>query len=347
MAVKASGAISFATDIVGEFGGTAPYAMSDYYRGGSKVPNITDNNSIGASGLIRFGGFYSALNEILQALTGTNISLSSIFGSDWTATTPKRATIASGVTIGGTGGTAAITIESTMGGTITIVITGSVLGTGGAGGGAGGDAISCAVSGVTLEVESGGLLAGGGGGGGAGGSGGNGNYQSNTAQQSMSQGYWGVNGHNIHIRYDHAQQVYTGHPNYLATIQSGAWGVYRRGGSQFAHNSNGWSYYKVYKVVTNNTTGGTGGSGGVGQGYNQTNASGSAGSSGGTNAGAGGTGGSGGTYGSAGSTGGTGANGNSSNGSSGSSGGAAGAALSGTALSSYTNNGTVNGTVST
>ncbi len=346
MAVKASGAISFATDIVGEFGGTAPYAMSDYYRGGSKVPNITDNNSIGASGLIRFGGFYSALNEILQALTGTNISLSSIFGSDWTATTPKRATIASGVTIGGTGGTAAITIESTMGGTITIVITGSVLGTGGSAGGSGGHAILCSVSGVTLEVESGGLLAGGGGGGGAGGSGGNGSYSSSstTGQSWTNFRFWRIEG------YYGGQAGFDGYNFGVTqnqTSKSAGSAVYYRG--NYRQSMDGVQYYNIYRTLTTttNTNGGAGGAGGFGQGYNQTNASGSAGSSGGTNAGAGGTGGSGGTYGLAGSTGGTGANGNSSNGSSGSSGGAAGAALSGTALSSYTNNGTVNGTVST
>lgn len=325
MAVKASGAISFATDIVGEFGGTAPYAMSDYYKGGSRVPNITDNANIGASGLIRFGSFYSALNEILQALTGTNLSLASIFGSDWTSSTPKRATIASGVTIGGTGGTAAITIESTMGGTLTIVITGSCIGTGGSVGAAGGDAISCLASGVTLEVVSGGLLAGGGGGGGSGGIGGNGSYSSYA--------YYGATGGGL--------------PNWVSSCTQGCSARFG-GGTWTCIGFCGQSECgSCRKTVTNTSTGGSGGAGGVGQGYNQTNASGSAGASGGTNAGAGGTGGSGGTYGLAGTSGGAGSNGNVTNGGAGVTGGAAGAALSGTALSSYTNSGTVNGTVST
>ena len=79
MAIKASGALSMQNDIVDEFGGTAPHAMSEYYRGGSNVPDIASNNGIGASGLIRFGGFYNCINEILQALSNsTNVDLSSI-----------------------------------------------------------------------------------------------------------------------------------------------------------------------------------------------------------------------------------------------------------------------------
>ena len=128
MAVRSSGAVSLAVDIAGEFGGTAPHAMSEYYRGGSKVPDIGSNANIGASGRIRFGGFYSSINEILQALSSaTGINLATTFGSDWATTVPKRATIASGVTIGGTTSAAAITIPSTMGGTLTIVISGSVI----------------------------------------------------------------------------------------------------------------------------------------------------------------------------------------------------------------------------
>ncbi len=40
MAVKSSGAnLSIAGDIVAEFGGSAPHAMSEYYGGGDLVPS--------------------------------------------------------------------------------------------------------------------------------------------------------------------------------------------------------------------------------------------------------------------------------------------------------------------
>lgn len=439
MAVKSTGSISFATDIVGEFGGTAPHAMSEYYKGGSRVPNISANANIAATGANKFGNFYGGLNKIIQTLANsTNVSLATTFGSDWTATTPKQVVIPSGVTIGGTGGTAALTASSAMGGTLEISVTGSVLGTGGASnGGAGGDAISNAASGVTLTVNSGGLVAGGGGGGGQGGTGGSGAL---TAQSPSNSGnnlsivsgnyynlrmrvqYGNTNSYSA-WRFSNTDGTTTfgrgGSGGYLAGILFFETGIGSTGDtvlggltfSGFGSNYNGHSginnipggsahFNKVQFQATNNnptyyngsrtatvvgtasqnmtiqlgcrnyvgsdantyyndgakmnaggsggsTTGGTGGAGGVGQGYNQTNASGSTGGTGGTNAGNGGTGGSGGTYAAAGSAGATGANGNSTNGVAGSSGGAAGVAVSGTALSAYTNNGTVHGTVST
>ena len=70
----------------------------------------------------------------------TNIGLSSVFGSDWSADVAKIYTVASGINVGGTGGTAAITANSGMGGTLEIVVGGTVTGTGGsAGAGGGGD----------------------------------------------------------------------------------------------------------------------------------------------------------------------------------------------------------------
>ena len=348
MAIKASGALSMQSDIVDEFGGTAPHAVSEYYRGGSNVPDVAGNNTIGTSGLIAFGNFYNCLNEILQALSNsTNVDLSSIFGSDWTTSVPKRCTIAAGVTIGGTGGTAAITVPSNMGGTLSIVITGSVIGTGGSAGGAGGDAISNAASGVTLIIESGGLCAGGGGGGGTGGTGGGGQYSSSSTSGPLYSWPYGT-------RYVWADHWY-GSFNFVVwantfyySSSSGNQSFAKSGSSPTYDNTYESRMYAVTRTVTSttNTSGGAGGSGGVGQGYNQSNTSGSAGASGGTNAGAGGTGGSGNTYGLAGSTGGTGANGNAGNGSAGAAGGAAGAALSGTAVT-FTNNGTVHGTVAT
>lgn len=346
-AIASTGQVSL-SDLATEFNDTQPNSMSEFYRNGDRVPG--NNSNVPTAGLVRISNFRGAINQIAQTATnGSNVDLATLFGSDWTSTVPKVYTVPSGVTVGGTGGTAAITASSTMQGTLTIEVTGSVIGTGGAVGGNGGDAISNAASGVTLTVNNGGLVAGGGGGGGTGGVGGNGSYSST----SYGTEYYQVGGdHAYYVRCSSQYGYALSWNNQYSTRSSCPTTVYIFG-QNLARRSfvttSLYNYYKISTYSTSNvtTSGGSGGSGGVGQGYNQTNASGSAGASGGTNAGAGGTGGSGGTYGNAGGTGGTGANGNSTNGNAGLSGGSAGAAVSGTALSAYTNNGTVNGTVST
>jgi len=79
MAVKSAGSsLSFATDIVGEFGGTAPHSLSEYIRGGSLVPDVTANNAIPTTtSNISFSDFYSTVNisEIETALDGGNITM--------------------------------------------------------------------------------------------------------------------------------------------------------------------------------------------------------------------------------------------------------------------------------
>lgn len=57
MALQTSGAISL-SNIAGEFGGSTPHAINEYYRGGSNVPNTSANNSIPTSGQIQFDDFY-------------------------------------------------------------------------------------------------------------------------------------------------------------------------------------------------------------------------------------------------------------------------------------------------
>jgi len=340
MTLQASGAISL-SELANEFNDTQPNNMSEFYRGGDRVPSV--NTSVPTAGLINLTDFYNCVNEIgVTAANATNVSLASAFSSNWTVNVPKRYVVPNGVTIGGTGGTAAITCESNMAGTLTIEVTGSVIGTGGAAGGNGGDAIANAVSGVTLTVNNNGLVAGGGGGGGTGGTGGQGSYESVSYQYSYSPYTWliRVSSGKVEVRWGGVRYINA----YIGTSTT-SYGIWRRG--NYVTTDSTFIHYYVGQASTVTSSGGSGGAGGAGQGYNQNDTSGSAGASGGTNAGAGGTGGSGGTYGSAGGTGGTGANGNASNGSAGSSGGTAGAAVSGTALAAYTNNGTVNGTVST
>ena len=121
----------------------------------------------------------------------TNIVLSSVFGSNWSANIAKIYNIPSGVTVGGTNaGGSAILISSGMGGTLTVNVSGTVIGKGGNGGDgglgnqtyvtspqngatgqAGGNGIQVDSANATINNLSGGQISGGGGGGGGGGAG--------------------------------------------------------------------------------------------------------------------------------------------------------------------------------
>jgi len=323
-AIPNSGAISL-TDFATEFGGTAPHSMSEYYRNGVNVPS--NNSNVPTAGAFRFGHMRGAINEIIIAATsGANVDISGLFGANWTSTVPKRLTVPAGVTIGGTGSSAALIIPANMAGTLEIDNAGSILGFGGAAnGGAGGNAIQNLASGVTINNT--GLLAGGGGGGGLGGTGGNGSFTTSSFTP-----YYGGSTHFWSKRSIKWNNSYVAN-NLPQNITS--YGIYRKGSrwrSDYPSEGDDAHFVRRLESSTSSSSGGSGGSGGVGQGYTQTNTSGSAGAAGGTNAGIGGTGGVGAAYGTAGSTGATGANGNSSNGSGGSSGGAAGAAVTGTSV---------------
>ena len=175
MAIQSSGQIKI-TDIVNEFGGSTPHSLSEYYRNGGSVP--ANNTSVPTSGAISMSNFYGATNEIqyTQSTNSENLSLTSVFGSTvWASSIPKRFILPSGVTIGGTT-THALLVPSGMGGSLVMDISGSVQGFGGAAnGGTGGNAIYCQhTSNVTITLNSGGTIYGGGGGGGRGGTGGTG-----------------------------------------------------------------------------------------------------------------------------------------------------------------------------
>jgi hypothetical protein len=71
MPIKTSGQLTI-SDIVAEFGGTAPYDISDYYRGGGLVPNKNINSQIPLAGSgqpIKFGQFYGASKIIEMSYT--------------------------------------------------------------------------------------------------------------------------------------------------------------------------------------------------------------------------------------------------------------------------------------
>lgn len=309
MAIQSSGAVSF-SDLATEFGDTTPYSMSEYIRAGSLVPQADANNNIPTTAAtMRLSHFYGAVNVIAQTATsGTNVSLATVFGSNWTTDVPKEYIIPSGVTLGATSTSAfALTVESNLVGTLTIKNSGSIEGAGGAAGAAGGDAIDANAT-CTVINNSGGTIYGGGGGGGAGGNG------TTTSTQSLGGGQNNNNSGNHGTRC-----------TYSCTDAYGG-GAYC--GSCTAVSDETSRCNACYRNTTVSTSGG---SGGVGQGYNQSATSGAA---GGTNAGTGGTGGS---FGNAGATG---SNGTSTNGSAG---GAAGNYINGISNVTLTNNGTVAG----
>ena len=331
MALTSSGSINI-NAIVGEFGGSAPHALSEYYRNGGEVP--ANNTNVPTSGEIKLSDFYGAVNEIQQTYNSnaTNLNLATIFGSNWGTAVPKRVIINSGVTIGATGSNYAINVPSGMGGTLIIDNSGNVQGYGGAAnGGVGGNAIHCTqTSGVTINNASGASIKSGGGGGGKGGTGGTGgnggaggaggNGRSSQYTGQVDQPYGNISGvcqsqHGSWPNGGYYQTVLAGYGYFGAFYRQNCYRyIIHNGGSGGAGGSSGGA-------------GGAGGNGGVGQGYNQSSGSGvtgvggssggggsngSSGSNGAGNGGAGGargTGGTGGTGGNGGSFGNAGANG--------------------------------------
>ena len=334
------------SDLVAEFGGSAPHSMKEYYRGAAVPAN---NTNVPESGEVSLTNFYSAVNEIqhTHSSDATNQNYATVFGSNWASAVPKRVIVNSGVTVGATSGNAAMLLPSGMGGTLTIENNGNIEGHGGAAnGGNGGNAINCVqTTGVTILNNSGAsILAGGGGGGqggtggtggngGAGGTGGNGSYDYVHATVSCSE-EWGSNDGAPHGTNPYHKCRSKGGDGRYQNIGYCGPAYYGSNYSMECLRSAGSTGGSGGAGGTTGGSGGAGGAGGVGQGYNQSNASGSsgsagssgssgsAGSSGGTNAGTGGTGGSagqggtggtggsGGTFGNSGGTGLTGSQGN-------------------------------------
>ena len=61
MTIVSSGTISI-NSLVGEYGGSAPHSMNEYYRGGSLVANHSNNGNVPTSGQIQLDDFYGANN---------------------------------------------------------------------------------------------------------------------------------------------------------------------------------------------------------------------------------------------------------------------------------------------
>tara|TARA_Y100000401_G_scaffold97277_1_gene84566 strand:- start:579 stop:1472 length:894 start_codon:yes stop_codon:yes gene_type:complete len=140
MAVQGSGQIS-KQDVVDEFGGTAPHAMSEYYRGAGEVGSA--NTNVPTSGEIKMSDFYGSQDAIVHNISSnaTNQDVQSLFGnSDYQGSETKLLTIPSGVSIGGSGfgtGNIGLTVPSGLGGSLIIQNAGTISGAGGSGGGGG------------------------------------------------------------------------------------------------------------------------------------------------------------------------------------------------------------------
>lgn len=77
MTLQSSGPISL-VDIANEFSDTTPNSLSEFYRGGGKVPNISANNTVPTSGAISIGNFYSAAHQWT-----TSATTSTIWNTSW------------------------------------------------------------------------------------------------------------------------------------------------------------------------------------------------------------------------------------------------------------------------
>ena len=94
MTIVSSGAISI-NSLVGEYGGSAPHSMSEYYRGGGLVLDHSNNANVPTSGTIDLADFYGANNTspaptsyTYSMTTGQNSLLVTNNGFDSTAAVP-------------------------------------------------------------------------------------------------------------------------------------------------------------------------------------------------------------------------------------------------------------------
>jgi len=188
MTVKTSGDLGLENDIVGEFGGTAPHAITEYYRGGGLVDDNSTNAAAGVptSGEISLGDFYGSGNvTILNLAITSNTNNYDLYTQ--VSSNPAYAagasivnlTVNPGVTVGSTStGTYALSIPSAFSPTDQINVTnqGTIVGRAGNGGGGGNHPLGNGVAGQAgghalyinrpVNITNNGTIAGAGGGGG-------------------------------------------------------------------------------------------------------------------------------------------------------------------------------------
>jgi hypothetical protein len=378
MPIKSSPAPLAISEIVTEFGDSAggSDSLSEYYKGGANVDDVSSNSNVPASGAIDIGDFYGAGNVVsVAASAGTNIDVAPLFGSPDTFTNAvsKVLTIASPIQI--VGNNVALTVPSTMAGTLDIQNAGNIIGSRGGGGNAGsnggnatggagsagGAAISIQKAGVTINNS--GTISGGGGGGGGGGLGaptastnttnfGGTNYSGGANSGRGWNQNWGGNGaaQSPGAFYDGVVYGPAGGPNNTQLSQSSppGSGTINRGSPlndpQGLPGQPGASHTKRFNIGSGSFTtastspGGNGGNGGNGYGFDSSSVVNA--QSGGSASGNGAAGGAGGNAGAAGTA------GSNSPANNGGAGGAGGNSVTspGSVNYSVSNSGTINGT---
>lgn len=176
-----------------EFGGTAPYRLSSYYRLGGRVPDASLNAAIPTSGAIRVTQFHGSVNRPLVYVTLETNQTNYVFNPAKVpgyiaGLTDAVLVINSGVYVSASStGNRALHIATgwAAGDTVSVINNGFIVGMGGAGGtGAGTTWGSSGVAGtagspggpallvsVPVSFTNNGTIGGGGGGGGGGGAG--------------------------------------------------------------------------------------------------------------------------------------------------------------------------------
>lgn len=96
MTLPSSGSISL-SDIASEFGVSAPYSLSDFYRGGANVPDTPTNSGVPTSGSISLTDFYGASAALPASWsTGSDMSVSDeAYGATITSSS-RTATVTNG-----------------------------------------------------------------------------------------------------------------------------------------------------------------------------------------------------------------------------------------------------------
>lgn len=275
MAIPGSGAISMTT-LSGEFGGAAPYSISQFYRGGGRVPNASDNNSIPTSGRISFSNFYGATNRVAINVTISGNVADYVFNTAKVpgyiaGVTDVTLTINSGVVVSAsTTSTSALTVDTSWnsGDTVRINNYGIIVGMGGAGGAGSGiigfDGLAGAGGGRALTVSRAitfgnhGVIAGGGGGGGGGGRGVGGGGGGGGGRTGLYNSAGGAGG------FSRIHASYSGYDGGAGTYDGGGGG----GGGPYAFNRPGaaggtWGAAGGTGTASDQGSGGAGGPAGA------------------------------------------------------------------------------------
>jgi hypothetical protein len=186
VALQGSGPISLG-NVQTEFGGTNPVNFSEYYRGGTRVPNNSFSNGIAFSGQISLSSFYGTGKVFQHTITSSQADLdlyAYLLTQGWDGVGFVEVTVNAGVWVYSTNtanGGLIISSSFTSEGLI-VYNYGRIIGMGGRGGdsndsrisnfnrdgGAGGPAITNAATNLEIFNYSGAYIAGGGGGGGGG-----------------------------------------------------------------------------------------------------------------------------------------------------------------------------------